>query len=114
MRLTKKQAMALAAFLADQQQVDIATFAEDHGEVVYVLAEEGGREEFYDSLRLYEDGTIRASIHWGSFDYWDAWLVEPDGSAYYVGSVPDGEDRVPPQCIMAVAEKWPDEGEGEI
>jgi hypothetical protein len=41
----------------------------------------------YTRLKMTSDGAASVKEAWGSEDYWDAWLISPDGQVEYIGSV---------------------------
>ena len=50
--------------------------------------------EGYDEIAAYPDGTAVITVTWGSEDYWDRWVISPDGEIRYCGTV-DGPRYLP-------------------
>lgn len=48
----------------------------------------------YDEIAAYPDGTAVVTVTWGSQDFWDRWVIFPDGKVEYCGTV-DGPRYLP-------------------
>jgi hypothetical protein len=57
----------------------------------------------YTRLKIMGDGTVSVKEAWGSGDYWDAWLINEDGSVEYTGTV-DGPRYLPLWVSRALEE----------
>ena len=50
--------------------------------------------QWYDEIAAYPDGTVVITVTWGSADFWDRWVISPDGEIRYCGTV-DGPRYLP-------------------
>jgi hypothetical protein len=49
----------------------------------------------YDKLKIWQSGIFSITVYWGSQDFWDQWVVDPQsGEVTYTGTV-DGYRRLP-------------------
>ena len=104
----KEQAVAIAIFIREHADPQWNIEVGSVGDAIQITAShaDGDAENV---LTLYPDGSIRFEGYWGSQDYWDAWEVEPGGTARYAGTAES--HRKPPPCIEAVAKVLVGKGE---